>query len=223
MLNHTELNDLILKKIRSQSSQQENSLDRWYGQCYPVLIDSLSRERNLKSKVTIAIVATGSWVPRIITGDIDDELINQFRGYYNSIPNTIEEISIDPVNKKKKSNVKSNANTRFRLSEYYMHCNRLVNSVSIDRADKNASTVSKFMHFLSPTVFPIFDINIAKRVRITLSKSSINLSMNQYSKYIAAISVLKEKHDDTWRRIENLAEESECSPIRIIDKILFRE
>jgi LPS O-antigen subunit length determinant protein (WzzB/FepE family) len=222
MIAITEFNKLLLDRIHDQTPVQEKPLDRWYEQCYPIVIDWLSREEDLRTKAAIAIIATGAWVSKIVTGNISTEMIAEFENYYNLVPPSLNDISVSNQ-PGQKITIKSSANSDFNFTNYYSQCNKLVNSSSDDRKDKNAATVSKFMHFLSPKTFPIFDVNIAKRVKLTNAKGSTNLSMAQYIQYISAIYTLKEQYENTWSSIEELSEQKQCSPIRVVDNLLFRE
>jgi hypothetical protein len=201
-----------------------NGKEKWYQISYPSIIRYFYETRGKTSinEAVLRIACVSSWIPAILKSDFHEESIKKIAYFENLYSNcNLWEIGSESylggmhqkgLGKYHGSRIFpiQSDNCPYLLKDYLEPIANILNSS--DRWENTISTTSKYLHFMLPDLFPIFDKNVCK----ILFDSEINNEI-KYSRYIFALQdVLNRK---TF--VLNYAKDHNISPLKVIDNILF--
>jgi hypothetical protein len=217
------LNESALKRLDEVLSNLEGR-DKWYQLSYPSIIQHFQKTKgdlSIPSNV-LRISCVSSWIPAVLKSNIEIETLKRISYFEDLYKNSklweigtesylggIYKPGLEKYHGMRIFAVQSD-NSPYLLKDYLEPVARLLNSS--DRWQTTISTSSKYLHFMLPNLFPIFDKTLCNRL---FRKEAIDDVT--YSVYIFALQdVLVKK-----KFILEYAAERNISPLRVIDNILF--
>jgi len=191
----------------------------WYHQCYRGICSYFAANIGTID-FDVAAVKTclvSSWVAKILKPDFKQEAVDRFARLSKQLTNQSISSANISLSRDGDRNVEliivGNDGFPVSVRKLYSACNDLLNQGS-DAA--NVATVSKYLHFEHPKLFPILDNTICKRV---FNQENLR---NRYLEYIDDTRLLCTSNENNyWSRIAAACAKCSVSEIRILDTILM--
>lgn len=178
--------------------------DSWYRRSYPVTLGRFkeTRDAGISGEVERTLLV-GAWVATILAPNFSNDDIYRHRQLVAPWLNNDLWLMSD---------------VRFERLIQATDCilrstNVLLNSSRTAAYRPNYPTVTKYLHFECPKLFPILDKNINSAIRGSI------LSMDSYSRYLRC---LRDLSPDLVKKLRVIGNRQGVSPLRIIDICLFR-
>lgn len=151
------LNDDYQEWLNKPPTGDHDDKSYWYAQSYPVILSVFKdTHKKLEKRETwvCRIACMYSWLATIPAPDID----------MNHVINAVKKIEEgDDYYDKNLRNIKEDTMSLDEaLKSHYTVVNKLLNHGS--KGTNNLASVSKFLHFMVPEVFPIYDKKVAEKV-----------------------------------------------------------
>lgn len=212
-----------LEILNSKKKQKFVKGDKnyWYFLSYPVILRRFSETKDidLHEKWVERIALIFSWIPGIPYGGFNEEAIRKLflleQNYYDVKLESTSVTKYEDSVKKKQGELTFRIDGKPKMETldiYIKAADGLLNFGG--RWNFTLATTTKLLHFMCPSLFPIYDSNI---------NAIIFGGQPSYSKYYGYIFALQRylQKSETRPILEELARRECVSLVRLVDLILF--